>query len=253
MGTAHRPAGGGDLLRLLGRQHSAGGGAVEWRHQLRRGGRLYLRRPDHPPDPEHLSQVLQAKDGRLPFRYLLRGHGGGGADRRSDLRQSCSHPLGAPGAGRRGLHRLEYTTWLNLAFLILAGLLISFPQNRRPGDAAHDEQASGPRKHPSSCCLETCDRGAAGSAAPEVIACRALTGARGTSAPKDHVHAGCESSAAQEGHERDPAEILSLRQLRQLAHHEFKIVRHFIAKSAFFPPGTWEPSRRTLSMPTAMP
>ena len=147
----------------------------------------------------------------------------------------------------------NYTTWLNLAFLILAGLLISFPQNRRPGDAAHDEQASGPRKHPSSCCLDTCDRGAAGSAAPEVIACRALTGARGTSAPKDHVHAGCESSAAQEGHERDPVEILSLRQLRQLAHHEFKIVRHFIAKSAFFPPGTWEPSRRTLSMPTAMP
>jgi hypothetical protein len=62
------------------------------------------------------------------------------------------------------------------------------------------------------------------AAAPEVIAGRALTGSRGTSAPKDQVHAGCEGSAAQERHERDPAEILPLRQLRQLTHDEFKIV-----------------------------
>jgi hypothetical protein len=42
--------------------------------------------------------------------------------------------------------------------------------------------------------------------------------------PKDQVHAGCEGNAAQERRERDPAEILPLRQLRQLAHDEFKIV-----------------------------
>jgi hypothetical protein len=34
----------------------------------------------------------------------------------------------------------NYTTWLNLAFLVLAGL--AFTQNRRPSDAAHDEQAN---------------------------------------------------------------------------------------------------------------
>jgi len=31
---------------------------------------------------------------------------------------------------------------------------LAFPQNRRPGDAAHDEQASQPRRRSSSCCVE---------------------------------------------------------------------------------------------------
>ena len=107
VGTDRRPAGGGDLLRLLGRQHSAGGGAVERRHQLRRRDRLHLRRPDRPPDPQHLSQVLRAEDGRLSVRHVLRRDGGRGAYRRADLRRLRPHPVGAPGAGGRGLHHLE--------------------------------------------------------------------------------------------------------------------------------------------------
>ena len=41
-------------LRLLDRQRAASGGAVEWRHQLRRRHLIHLRRLDHSADPGHL-------------------------------------------------------------------------------------------------------------------------------------------------------------------------------------------------------
>jgi uncharacterized membrane protein YraQ (UPF0718 family) len=83
--------------------------AVLWNGGIsfRRSDRLHLRRPDRPPDPEHLSQVLWAEDGRLLVRYFLRRHGGRGADRRSNLRRLRSHPARAQGSGGRGLHHLE--------------------------------------------------------------------------------------------------------------------------------------------------
>ena len=56
--------------------------AVLWNGGISFGG---LRRPDHPPDPQHLSQVLRSKDGRLSIRYLVRRYGSRGADRRAHL------------------------------------------------------------------------------------------------------------------------------------------------------------------------
>ena len=55
------------LLRLLDRQRAAGRGAVDRRDQLRRRGRVPLRRPDHPADPEHLPQVLRRRMARFLF------------------------------------------------------------------------------------------------------------------------------------------------------------------------------------------
>ena len=60
---------------------------VERRHQLRRGHRLYFRRPHRPAGDQHLSKILRAEDGRLPVCHILRRHGHGGADRRVDLRR----------------------------------------------------------------------------------------------------------------------------------------------------------------------
>jgi hypothetical protein len=65
----------------------------------------------------------------------------------------------------------NYTSWLNLAFLVLAGILIwrflktggpamlrdshlALPQDRRTSDVAHDEQASQPRTRSPACSLE---------------------------------------------------------------------------------------------------
>jgi hypothetical protein len=49
----------------------------------------------------------------------------------------------------------NYTTWLNLAFLVLAGLLVwRFLKDRQPSDAAYDEQTSQPGRHPSLCSLD---------------------------------------------------------------------------------------------------
>jgi uncharacterized membrane protein YraQ (UPF0718 family) len=54
---------------LIGRR------VVERRDQLRRRACLHLRRPDHPPDPRHLPQVLRLEDGRLPACDLLHDDG----------------------------------------------------------------------------------------------------------------------------------------------------------------------------------
>jgi uncharacterized membrane protein YraQ (UPF0718 family) len=80
---------------------------LERRHQLRRSDRVHLRRSDRHPGPEHLSQVLRAEDGRLSVRYVLCRYGRRGADYRADLRRLRPRPVGARGAGGRGLHHLE--------------------------------------------------------------------------------------------------------------------------------------------------
>ena len=53
--------------------------AVLWRGgiSLRRRDRLHLRRPDHPPHPQHLSQVLRTSCCRLPVRRLVPDDGVG--------------------------------------------------------------------------------------------------------------------------------------------------------------------------------
>src|SRR6266536_1913386 len=54
VGPADWPFGERAELRLLDRQRAARGGVVERRHQLRRGDRVHLRRPDHLADLGHL-------------------------------------------------------------------------------------------------------------------------------------------------------------------------------------------------------
>jgi len=120
VGTDRRATGGGDLVRMLGRQYPARRGAVERRHQLRRRHRLHLCRSDHSPDPQHLSQVLRNEDGRLPVRDILRGHGRCRADRRTFVRHARSRPGRAERARGRCTITWDYTSWLNITFLILA-------------------------------------------------------------------------------------------------------------------------------------
>src|SRR6266540_4961490 len=107
VGAAGRPAGLGPVVRLLDRQRAAGRGAVEPRHQLRRGGGVHLRRPDRPADPQHLPQVLRLEDGRLPAADLLRGDGRGRPGGRAAVRGGRAGPGPARRQGRRGERHLE--------------------------------------------------------------------------------------------------------------------------------------------------
>ena len=87
-GAYRRAAGGGDLVRLLGREYSAGCRALERRHQLRRGDRVHLRRSDRSSGFEYLSEILRMEDGRIPVPDVLRGNGRRSADRRTCVRHS---------------------------------------------------------------------------------------------------------------------------------------------------------------------
>jgi uncharacterized membrane protein YraQ (UPF0718 family) len=76
------------------------------------------------PDPEHLSQILRAEDGRLPFRYLPHRDGGGRPYCRFDLRRLRPHPDGAQGAGGRGLDNLGLHDLAERAFSDSRGLFV---------------------------------------------------------------------------------------------------------------------------------
>jgi hypothetical protein len=111
-------------LRLLDRQRAARRRAVERRHQLRRRPQLHLRRPDHPPDPRHLPPLLRLADGRLPARELLRDDGRRGARGRVLLPGGRARATRAERQGRARLGELDYTTYLNIVFLVVAGALL---------------------------------------------------------------------------------------------------------------------------------
>jgi len=133
-------AGGGHLVRMLGREYSAGCRIVERRNQFRWRDRVHIRRSDCSPDPEHLSEILRIEDGRTSVCHVLRGDGGCRAGCRTDVRRSWSHPCTTQRARGRGFHhmglhhlaqyRLSYSSWL-------AGLAI--PEDRWSRDVAHDE------------------------------------------------------------------------------------------------------------------
>ena len=73
-------------------------GAVERRDQLRRRGRVHLRRPDHPADPQHLPAVLRRRGWpRYSARHLLRH----GRDRRVRRRAALRRPRADPRPRRR--------------------------------------------------------------------------------------------------------------------------------------------------------
>ncbi len=125
LGAADRPAGRDPELRLLDRQRPARRGAVERRDQLRRGRQLHLRRPDHPADPGDLPEVLRHADGGFPVRHVLRCQ----CRRRIRHRDRFSAHRAVPGGPRHAkVENAElawnYTTFLNIAFLILAAVLV---------------------------------------------------------------------------------------------------------------------------------
>ena len=59
VGRVHRAVDRDPDLRLLGREHPAGRGAVERRDQLRRRDGVHLRRPRDPADHRDLPEVLR--------------------------------------------------------------------------------------------------------------------------------------------------------------------------------------------------
>ena len=124
LGTAHRAGRGHHLVRLLDRERAAGRRAVEGRHQLRRRDRLHLRRPDHRADPEHLPEVLRRPDGLflLGTFYAAMAAAGyaielvfGGLGLIPDPARAKLPDQGVS---------WDYTTWLNIVFLILAAALV---------------------------------------------------------------------------------------------------------------------------------
>src|ERR1035437_4864687 len=84
-----------------------GCGAVERRHQLRRGDLVHLRRPADPADPQHLPQVLRPEDDRSDHRRVLYGHGCRRVRRGTDLRPHRSDPRPRQRPDARGGHHLE--------------------------------------------------------------------------------------------------------------------------------------------------
>ena len=114
------------VLRLLDRQRPAGRGAVERRHQLRRRHRVHLRRPADPSDPEHLPQVLRHPDDADAAGHLLRRDGRRRISGRIDLRHnSISFPTQRNAMVMEASISWNYTTWLNIAFLVLAVILVA--------------------------------------------------------------------------------------------------------------------------------
>jgi hypothetical protein len=124
VGTDRRPAGGSDLFRLLGRQHSAGGGAVERRHQLRWGDRVHLRRPDRHPGPEYLSQVLRVEDAGFLFATFYVAMAVAALIVEVIFSGFALVPSEHSARVVEASITWDYTTWVNLAFLILAAFLV---------------------------------------------------------------------------------------------------------------------------------
>jgi uncharacterized protein len=90
----------------------------------------------------------------FPVRYLVHRDGFGRPYCRSDLPRLRPRPVGAEGAGGRGLHHLGLHDLAEPAFSgSRQALGLAFPQDRRPGDAAHDEPTSQPRTRPPACSL----------------------------------------------------------------------------------------------------
>ena len=113
------------VVRLLDRERAARRRAVERRDQLRRRGRLHLRRPDRAADPEHLPEVLRAADGAwylfVTFYVTMVG---GRVRRRDRLRPAGAHPDERDAKVVEASIHLNYTTVLNVLFLVLAAVLV---------------------------------------------------------------------------------------------------------------------------------
>jgi hypothetical protein len=124
LGAARRPGGRDHQLRLLDRQRAARGGALERRHQLRRRPGLHLRRPDHPAHPRHLPPLLRLEDGWFPARQLLRDDGHRRARGRVPLPSTRDRAARPQCQGRDASVSWNYTTYLNIAFLLLAASLV---------------------------------------------------------------------------------------------------------------------------------
>ncbi|NMH98032.1 methyltransferase domain-containing protein [Pseudonocardia sp. K10HN5] len=107
VGSADRPPGRGDQLRLFDRERAPGRGAVERGHQLRRGGLLRLRRPDHHSDPADLPEVLRHRHGRADLRVLLPRDGRGRLRDRTRLPPAGSDPGHTLRHGHRRRGQLE--------------------------------------------------------------------------------------------------------------------------------------------------
>jgi uncharacterized protein len=123
LGPHHRAGGGDPGVRLLDRQRTVGRGAVERRHQLWRCRRVHLRRPAGVADPQHLPQVLRHEDDVGAVRHLYVAMVGAGY-----LVEILFSALDLVPKHRNAMVMQEgiawnYTTWLNIAFLILATAL----------------------------------------------------------------------------------------------------------------------------------
>jgi hypothetical protein len=121
--------------------------AVLWNGGISFGGVLsfIFRRPDRPSDPRRLPALLRLADGGLPARQLLRDDGRGRARRRV-----LFEGLGIERRARNAKVETasvswNYTTYLNIVFLLLAAVLV-WRYFRRGGGwemAQGDEQAHG--------------------------------------------------------------------------------------------------------------
>ena len=124
-GPLDRPGRRRPQLRLLDRQRAPGRGAVERRDQLRRRGQLHLRRPADPADPGDLPEVLRQADGAVPAVtfYLASVVAGYVVEILFGARRPRPRPTATPGS--RWPHiSWNYTTYLNIAFLLLAAVLV---------------------------------------------------------------------------------------------------------------------------------
>ena len=104
VGAAHRPGPSrcsASVCWTSDRQRAAGRGAVARRDQLRRGGAVHLRRPDHHPDPGHLPALLRHQDDAHAARDLLRHHGRRRVHHRVHIRRARTDPRRADAGSPR--------------------------------------------------------------------------------------------------------------------------------------------------------
>src|ERR1700730_10903571 len=112
------------FLRLLGRKHSPRCRAVERRHQLRWRACLHLGRPDRPADFEHLPQVLRTEDGLFLLVTCYMAMVGAALVVEGLFGVLGLIPREHQASVVEATVTWNYTTWLNIGFLLLAAFLV---------------------------------------------------------------------------------------------------------------------------------